>query len=381
MSWLSDEIVASSSGNFTVPSNLQVSGNIDVNTNAVVDGKMAVGTSLSNAITLNVCGLGGAAADPAVAISASAANSFPTTTSYITGLSGYLLTKARATASNSAGAICVDSGATFGTNHSATRALNYRIQGMTSTNYAAIADNLTYTGQNFINQTGANPSTLTGGIQPTSALTVTAYAGGGSVSATAIASQFNIVTTCATHLDSVKLPTTIAGSIIIKNAGAKDCAVFPSAGGQIDALGADVAYPLAAGSTQEFVKMSTAQWYTKNHGQRYVPLTAVGFLDQTNATMDNSFAEVNVASAVPPSGRGLVGFTVYISDNTAGSYIVLRQKGTNAPATVTVTNPSVNGFVRSFAQVPADGNGVVEYRISEALAGLYVGVIGYSVEG
>lgn len=173
----------------------------------------------------------------------------------------------------------------------------------------------------------ADISTNTAAIAALSAVqdSVTAYAGGGQANATEITARFARVSTSATHLDSVLLPTATVGlEIEVRNDGAKDVAVFPKSGGQVDALGADTAYYLASGSVQKFVAMTTTQWYTKNRGLRYVDRgkTAAYDFTQADVPQDASIAEYSITSIIPPSAYGKpiqVNARAYHSGSNAGA--------------------------------------------------------------
>ena len=93
---------------------------------------------------------------------------------------------------------------------------------------------------------------------------LTAHAGGGQGSATALTSMFNRVTTVATAADSVILPASAAGMCItVTNAAAANSMnVFPATGDAINALGANAAFALAAGKTAEFVCYTAGQWHS-----------------------------------------------------------------------------------------------------------------------
>lgn len=66
---------------------------------------------------------------------------------------------------------------------------------------------------------------------------ITAFAGGGQASAAQLLKEFNRVTTVASDNDSVKLPSGKAGmSVIVVNDGAKNLAIFPKNGEQIDSF-------------------------------------------------------------------------------------------------------------------------------------------------
>jgi hypothetical protein len=84
---------------------------------------------------------------------------------------------------------------------------------------------------------------------------VTAFAGGGQGSATAVGLGVTVVATCATNGDSVKLPANafIGGlELEVWNLGAASCDVFPPVGGKINALSANAALSIAAGAKAVF---------------------------------------------------------------------------------------------------------------------------------
>lgn len=84
---------------------------------------------------------------------------------------------------------------------------------------------------------------------------ITAYAGGGAASATQLTTGVNIVGTCATTADSVKLPLVgaIGSTIVVRNNGAAACAVFPPTGGAINGGSADAAFSVTNAKTGTFV--------------------------------------------------------------------------------------------------------------------------------
>lgn len=93
---------------------------------------------------------------------------------------------------------------------------------------------------------------------------ITAHAGGGQGSATALSTAVNVVATVASSGDSVKLPTAIAGmEILVFNQGANPLDIFPVSGGSIDALGANTAYSLAATASRLFVGVSSTAWLSR----------------------------------------------------------------------------------------------------------------------
>lgn len=97
----------------------------------------------------------------------------------------------------------------------------------------------------------------------TVANSITARAGGGQGSATALTARFNRITTVATTGDSVKLPAAKAGaSVFVFNKGANSADVFPASGDKVNALSTNAAYALAATKGAMFVCMVDGTWDT-----------------------------------------------------------------------------------------------------------------------
>ncbi len=93
---------------------------------------------------------------------------------------------------------------------------------------------------------------------------ITAFAGGGQASATALAAEVSFVDTAASGGDSVKLPTAILGKrMVVYNDGANAIDIFPTTGGAIDGLGTNNAYSLAAGASREFWGKSATLWKSR----------------------------------------------------------------------------------------------------------------------
>jgi hypothetical protein len=93
---------------------------------------------------------------------------------------------------------------------------------------------------------------------------ITAHSGGGQGSAVALVSDRNFVTTSGADHDSVKLPTGALGyDLVVVNASATHSVdIYPTSGGQIDALGTDQPYTLAAASVRRFYGQSATQWFS-----------------------------------------------------------------------------------------------------------------------
>lgn len=91
---------------------------------------------------------------------------------------------------------------------------------------------------------------------------ITAYATGGQTSATQLTGVINVIGTCATGGDSVKLPKGVqqGDEIWVRNNGAASCNVFPQSGGAINGGSADAAIAVANGKTAVFKSLGGADW-------------------------------------------------------------------------------------------------------------------------
>lgn len=103
--------------------------------------------------------------------------------------------------------------------------------------------------------------TLSSYLERSSATGITAFAGGGQGSATALTKDVNRVTTVAASNDSVKLPAAVAGrKVVVINDGASTMAIFPASGESIDALAANASVVLASAKNSTFVCAATGVW-------------------------------------------------------------------------------------------------------------------------
>ena len=87
---------------------------------------------------------------------------------------------------------------------------------------------------------------------------ITAYAGGGAANATQLTAGVNVVSTCATTADSVKLPLvgSVGSCVVVRNGGAAPCAVFPPTGGTVNGGSANAAFSVTNAKTAEFICVS-----------------------------------------------------------------------------------------------------------------------------
>ena len=111
---------------------------------------------------------------------------------------------------------------------------------------------------------GATSTTTLSGLVVNSITAAVSAAGTAQGTATALVSNINNVTVVAVGAAGVRLPTAVAGMrILIRNSDSADVlSIYPATGGQINALGTNVASTLAAGLTTELVATTATQWYT-----------------------------------------------------------------------------------------------------------------------
>jgi hypothetical protein len=130
----------------------------------------------------------------------------------------------------------------------------------------------------YIETTGLNVDSATNAI--------TAFATGGIASATALTTNFNRISVCATAGDSVKLPIAKLGKVVeVYNDGVAACDVFAIDGSQINALGSGVAVRIPAGASKVFVGGNATAWRTAkrtSQGKGTAALPAITFDDQAN---------------------------------------------------------------------------------------------------
>ena len=92
---------------------------------------------------------------------------------------------------------------------------------------------------------------------------ITAFATGGQANAVLLTTVINRVTTVGTAGDSVKMPAAVAGLLmtVTNAAAANSMNLFPNTGDQINALGANAAFAIAAGKTAQLSCAVAGQWH------------------------------------------------------------------------------------------------------------------------
>jgi len=131
----------------------------------------------------------------------------------------------------------------------------------TSANLAAAITDETGSGSLVF---GTSPSLTTPALSGETFSTSSAVSAAGTTqgTATAITSDYNVITTAAAS-SGVILPTaTIGRRIVVVNKGANTVNIYPATGGAIDSLGANVAITLISSGVMTFNASSTTQWYS-----------------------------------------------------------------------------------------------------------------------
>lgn len=92
---------------------------------------------------------------------------------------------------------------------------------------------------------------------------ITAFATGGQASATAMTAMINVISTCATTGDSVKLPVAATGLVItVVNNGAASANIFPVTGSFMNAV-SNASVACAAGTVLILYAIDATHWISK----------------------------------------------------------------------------------------------------------------------
>lgn len=163
----------------------------------------------------------------------------------------------------------------------------------------------------------------------TGATTITAFAGGGQASATALTAAYNNVTVVATDGDSVKLPDAALGKhITVKNTDAAQVlAVFPASGDEINGLAANAAVGIPPGCERTFWGISTGAWRTGEALTSIAPTAQKGALvvkaadsaGDTVTTLTNASQAAARTYTIPDAGANA---SVLLTTGTATSTTV-----------------------------------------------------------
>jgi sugar lactone lactonase YvrE len=232
---------------FNTTSNARVQGNLAVQSNAYVDGALNAQGTITAGSTLT----------------ASSNVTFSTTTGTISlgtsqttgtwtagGTSGTgIITLGQSTVSQTTN---IQAGATAS---GSTKTMNIGTAGVSGSTTAINIGSAV---------SGATSTTTLNGLVIDSISAAVSAAGTTQGTATGLVSNINNVTVVTAAAAGVRLPTAVAGMrILIRNSDSADTlSIYPATGGQINALGTNVASTLVAGLTTELVATTATQWYT-----------------------------------------------------------------------------------------------------------------------
>mgnify|MGYP001604127846 CR=1 FL=1 len=176
--------------------------------------------------------------------------------------------------------------------------------------------------------------TTTGPIVYDHNTTITAFAGGGQGSATALTGEFNNVTTCATAGDSVKLLTAALGqNQTVKNSGATALAVFPFSGDSINALAVNLSVDIPPGGQMTFRAISATVWESDEMLVSQAPSTQKGSL---------------VVKAADSAGNTVT--TITNASQAAARIYTVPDAGGDASMVMTEGAQTING-VKTFGSI------------------------------
>lgn len=185
---------------------------------------------------------------------------------------------------------------------------------------------------------------MMGGFRPTIAqLQVTSStaitAGTNAQGQGTLSESFNVITTAANNPSGATLPaaggfgTTASRLLVLVNKGANPVNVYPATGGQIDALGTNVAISLPVGGVMTFWAASTLQWYS-SYNQ-----TGAGLSGTLGLTSGGTNAALTAdAGGVVYSGASALAIT---AAGSAGQALI--SNGTSAPSFQSLTLENLPG--------------------------------------
>lgn len=147
---------------------------------------------------------------------------------------------------------------------------------------------------------------------------ITAHAGGTKAAAYALSKQINIVTTCATALDSLLMPTAVVGQqITVANLGVATCAIYGKGTNTIDDIATANPFILQPEDVVTFTCYTTAKWQSDSEAVSAYDKIYVDTISENTAaagvTIDGVILKDGRISVVTPGGLNL-------SSISAGTY-------------------------------------------------------------
>jgi hypothetical protein len=201
---------------------------------------------------------------------------------------------------------------------------------------------------------------------------ITAFATGGQASATALTTPINRVTTCATIGDSVKLPTSTAGAlVVVTNSGATGLDIFPATGDVINTLAANTAIRIATGTTVVFTCPVAGTWFASPTPLPYAKFTTINVTVGTLAVGDitgAAFVNLTSTNATPgtqttrtatqmfadtPNARVGDVYMLRITNTGAGVFTLGAGTGVTLTGTMTIAQNVFSEFTVTFTSATA----------------------------
>jgi sugar lactone lactonase YvrE len=238
---------------FNTTSNARVQGNLAVQSNAYVDGALTSQGSFTTANNITVSGTASVAGSSTFSTTTgtiSIGNSLTSGTWTAGGTSGTgTITVGQSTVSQTTN---IQAGATAS---GSTKTMNIGTAGVSGSTTAINIGSAV---------SGATSTTTLSGLVVNSISAAVSAAGTTQGTATGLVSNINNVTVVTAAAAGVRLPTAVAGMrILVRNSDSADTlSIYPATGGTINALAANAAFTLAAGSTIELMATTATQWYT-----------------------------------------------------------------------------------------------------------------------
>lgn len=191
--------------------------------------------------------------------------------------------------------------------------------GNLSVNDLTVAGTATFNGTIVLGDAAADSltvnatATYTDPINYSSETGITAFAGGGQASATALTEEINNITTCVSAGDSVKLPAAVAGKhVYVKNSGATALDIFPASSDSINALAVNLAVRIQPGSSLHFYAKDATVWESENDTSITIPapttvrggleIKAADSAGNTITTITNASQAAARTYTIPDSG-------------------------------------------------------------------------------
>jgi hypothetical protein len=194
--------------------------------------------------------------------------------------------------------------------------------------------------------------------------------------ATALTSDYNIITTAASGT-GVVLPTATTGRrLIVVNKGANALNIYPASGAAIDALGANTALSLPVSGWLELDASSTTQWYSSYNAYTSTPTVpaAAASILTTNFTVAQVGDNLTFVSRQDFTGS-ISSFTMTVTNATVGEVLygaTLTGTGVTGGTTVgeQLTSTEADAATPAWVSGGAAGDSTIELS---SVSGVAVG--------